>query len=127
MDKLPDTIRILALDIKIVEEPPGEFTEDSMGRSSLMRGQITLRKDLPEGIKMQTLLHEIIHMIASMNDLELNDSEVEVSTLASGLLALFRDNPGLARQFSGEGPAVVPPEPAYSQDVQNRFPFLRAT
>jgi hypothetical protein len=56
---------------------------------------ISIRKGLQPEVKADTILHECIHAIDFQMHLEM--SERQVHCIATGLIALFSDNPELAR------------------------------
>lgn len=71
-----------------------------MGRMIEIKGQISLRKGMPETVYHSTLLHEVLHFIASTNQLKGTvEDESTISTLANGLLAWMRDNPNIIKKI----------------------------
>lgn len=83
---------------QVVEDLPNEWSHNGVGRSALSTGTIRIKKDMPEDIKQGTLLHEVIHMIADMNDLRMvSENETIVSVLATGIMEVLRSNPEFAR------------------------------
>lgn len=56
---------------------------------------------MPEDIKMSTLLHEIIHQIADMNDLSIRESESSISVLANSLFDFLRRNQEVVKRIMG--------------------------
>lgn len=95
----PVIIRILAQKITLRETDPGSWLSNGMGRCNQAKGEILLRADMAEDVKMQTL-HEILHMIADMNGLKMNEDETAISVLACGLMTVLRDNPEITKRLA---------------------------
>jgi hypothetical protein len=70
-------------------------------RAMLAAGRIVLKEDMPEEIKMATLLHEILHFIADLNDLPIVKNEQVISGLANGLMTFFKDNHEAVKRIAG--------------------------
>jgi hypothetical protein len=64
--------------------------ESNWGIINHSENKIQIRKDLPENIKMETLIHECIHAID--NQLGLGFDEVMTDRLATGIYSLIFDN-----------------------------------
>ncbi len=92
-------LKILSCPFTLTETSAEMWNENAMGRSDLKKGAICLKAEMPEEIKMQTLIHEIIHVLAGMNDLKIDGDEMTISTLASGLFDFFRQNPEIAQRI----------------------------
>lgn len=89
--EIPSEVRIGGLNIEIVEMHGIEMMEE--GRYGLYRPasqRIELCANISHGLKVQTLLHEIIHAIAFDRLLPLKEREVD--QLANGLLSFILDN-----------------------------------
>ena len=71
---------------------------NGMGRSDLKTGQILIRADLGDDQKIETLLHEIIHMISDTGHLGL-ENETIISVLSIGIFDVLRSNPELAERL----------------------------
>lgn len=70
---------------------PGAWAHGGMGRSSEMEAKILLRSGMPADVARATLIHEVLHMIGSMNGIEkLADDEGAVSVLAHALHAILK-------------------------------------
>lgn len=95
-------VRICGQMVQITEDDPGDWQEEGMGRCRLSKGRISLCPDMPEDIKMATMLHEIIHMMADMNSLSFLKDETGTSVLANSLLAFMKDNPDLIKRIIKE-------------------------
>lgn len=85
--------KICGVMIKVKYANPSELSSLCMGRWDQMTSTITIRSDLPEDVRLSTLIHEVIHAIADMNDLgRIMDDETTVSVLANNLFAFLSDN-----------------------------------
>jgi len=60
------------------------------GQSSIFKHWIKIQCDMPDSQKEETLIHEIIEIIANMNDLGLNHTQI--STLSNSLYQVLVDN-----------------------------------
>lgn len=87
------TYRICGINVNIVYSDPEDWASGGMGRSCQITNRITLRKGLESDVEGGVLLHEVIHMIADMNNLsDLGKDEVTVAVFANSLNAFLRDN-----------------------------------
>lgn len=84
---VPKTVRILGKTYKIEVIPDFE----NCGECHDNKQVIKLQADMPLALEQDTLLHEIIHALDY--SMKLNMKERQVSAAASGLIAVFRDNP----------------------------------
>lgn len=91
MSKL--TIDIQGHSCLISFESPGDWHTGAMGRANYVNGNILISSECGEDFKRSTLLHEIVHIISGMNDLEL--SETQVSVLGIALFDIIKSNPKL--------------------------------
>lgn len=101
-------IRIMAQWFTIEESNPEAWgTNCQMGRSNSMNGTILIRSDMPEDIKLGTLIHEIVHVVADMNGVQLK--EHVVASLANGLMTVLKDNAeSLWSEFAPSPASAVP-------------------
>lgn len=91
-------IRILNQYYDIKEEDPKEWSSNGMGRMSPCKGEILINKNMYDDAKSSTVIHEAIHAIAQHCSLDtLNNDEVAISCIATGILGLIRDNPELIK------------------------------
>ena len=93
-------IRIMSVEIDLVENDPGIWERGAIGRASFKHGQIFIAENIPETTKMQTLMHEVVHVIADMNDLPHMDDAM-VSGLSNPLFDFMRQNPELVKRIAG--------------------------
>ena len=93
-------IKIMSVEFEVIENSPGGWHEGALGRASITDSQILLRENLSETMKMQTLMHEIVHVIADMNDLPRMDDAM-VSGISNPLFDFIRQNPELVKRIAG--------------------------
>lgn len=104
--KRPSRIRILGKPFKLEFVPiehiglrdNAEDNDPGMGRTSPERQEIFVRTGQPLESEQDTVLHEIIHCVDETLGLQMN--EYQVTLLATGLLAVLKDSPGL-RSYLG--------------------------
>ena len=86
-------LRICGINVNLIFSSPEDWASGGMGRSCQTTNRITIRQSMPIDVEGAVILHEVIHMIADMNNLEkiIND-ETTVSVLANALNAFLRDN-----------------------------------
>ena len=87
------TLRICGIDVNLLLSDPQDWASGGMGRSCQVTNKITLRRGMEADVEGGVLLHEVLHMIADMNNLKsLIDDETAVSVIANSLNAFLRDN-----------------------------------
>jgi hypothetical protein len=72
----------------------------NLGSSNLHDQKIILKKELPHDVMCSTLLHEVMHMVADLNSIELGEQDID--NLAIGMLSLIRNNKELIDYISKE-------------------------
>ncbi len=92
-------IRLLCHDVKVVVEDPKMWSVAGLGRTSLKLMEIALNEDMPNDIRHSVLLHEITHLIADMNSVEL--TEPQIDAISIGFFSLLQDNHELIRDIAG--------------------------
>jgi hypothetical protein len=112
---IPNVIRVQATRFVVDLCDPAEWAPHAMGRSNVITGRIVLRRDMPEDILLETLLHEVIHVIADTNGLAIRNDETVVSTLSVALMQFMQDNPGLVARMAASG-RINAPCPAGDSD-----------
>jgi hypothetical protein len=87
IEKVPGQVRILGKDyeIKVFED------FEDCGQCDDLKQTIKLQANMPMTLEQDTLLHEVIHALDF--NMKTSMKERQVSALASGLIAVFRDNP----------------------------------
>ena len=84
----PAHIRILGKRFSV--EYGGDLKEDLVGECDTDGLKIRVKNDLPLETEQDTLLHEVLHAVDEMVDSKLKESQVK--RLATGLLAVLKDN-----------------------------------
>ena len=72
--------------------------EDCVGQCDPKTNTIIIDKNMPDDVLVQTLLHELTHVIEMT--LQLNLTEQQVDVLATGWLHLLRTNPQLVKTIT---------------------------
>jgi len=95
--KLPKSVKIGAIRYKIKLVPRSEFDHDDAWGVFRFRARcIDLARDLDRRSLASTLLHEILHGVCQVFNIDkLEDEEKLVESLENGLTAVMADNPGL--------------------------------
>lgn len=76
-----------------VKEFDPQIAPDCMGREVYEKSTIYIRNDMPDDVKRETLLHEIIHILYANAYLKPGDEEERVvGTLSNGLFQVLEDN-----------------------------------
>ena len=88
----PASIRILGK--KFTVSYPESRDGDLVGECDTDKQTLTVQDKMPLESEQDTLLHECLHAIDEMVDSKLKESQVK--RLATGLLAVLKDNPRLA-------------------------------
>lgn len=100
---LPTELHIGGMTYRVesgVEHLRSDSDERLCGQIDYVAGVIKLADGLGPTRVRQTLMHEIVHGIA--NAACMYPSEDDVDRMASGLIAVFRENPGLVKFFFGD-------------------------
>jgi uncharacterized protein YpuA (DUF1002 family) len=94
--KIPRSVKISShrIKVKIRKKVTGEMA-DTFGFANLTHNEIVLRshlggKPVPESVKAETFLHEIIHHVSSNYGISLTEKEVQ--QLGTTLLQVIRNN-----------------------------------
>ena len=101
MTDKPFTMRLCGHDVPVNFTDPGNCSNQGMGRSNSLRGEIELSVKLTDVTRAATFLHEMIHLILDFHGLhEISCKENVINALACGLLAWMKDNPELVKNIS---------------------------
>ena len=83
---------------KVTFSDPGDWSSNGMGRANTETGELLINNQMGKDFKRSTLMHEILHIISSNNDLAL--TEQQVSVLGVALSQLINCNPDLIRYIN---------------------------
>lgn len=90
--KRPDKIKILGKPIKVNFTNEAPLEPEDMGDCNTEGQVITIREGQPLENEQDAVLHEVCHAISDYMEIKLK--EHQVTKLATGLLAILKDNPG---------------------------------
>jgi hypothetical protein len=95
--KIPDNVRIGGVDYAVkYEERLNNGSQLAYGHIDYDKAVIRIDSSLKEHQgKCQTLLHEILHGVAKLFELEVETDEDTIDKLAKGLYMVISDNPTL--------------------------------
>ena len=91
MTILSKSIRILGKDYELIHDNTGLSDQNLLGRSKCAQQKIFYADDQGAAQLRDTLLHEILHVVDWTVKAELKENQV--AAIASGLYAVFKDNP----------------------------------
>lgn len=91
----PPHIRVIGKDVEVVEDSDALHDEDRVGDYMEQRQRIRYSRNQTDDQLRDTVLHEVIHVVEQCMQLDLE--EQQVAGLATGLYAVFRDNPEFIR------------------------------
>lgn len=84
-------IKLNNCSIDVITESPSDWAGGScMGQCNLRKGTIRISSEMPKDIQDSTFVHELVHMIANMGSVELD--EMETDAMANGILSYLKDN-----------------------------------
>ena len=96
MEHLPDSllITICGHDYTYYEDDPGQWNPGKWGWSDAHKLEIHIRGDMAKHTRQSTLLHEVIHQIMLINDLEelTMKSEPVISALGVAWMQFIKNN-----------------------------------
>lgn len=100
---LPQEIKIIGKTYRV--EPVPEM-DDDCGACYDSKQLIKISEDLAQELAQDTLLHEVIHAVDFQ--MHTNLKERQVSALASGLTAVFKENPEFVKYIlAGKTPKAA--------------------
>ena len=91
-------LNLLDCKIDLVYEDAEHWSQGSLGRCNMKRSSIHLSSQMADDMSNMTLLHELIHMIADMNSIDL--SEQSVDGLAIGMMSFLKGNPEMVKNIT---------------------------
>ena len=99
--KRPERVRVMGKDYLITYEDVSLLGTDSLGRCHQGMCRIAIQSGQHPVEEADTVLHEILHAIWYCMSIAEGgaDEEAVVRRLASGMLAVFMDNPHLLQYF----------------------------
>lgn len=105
--KRPARLRILGKQFKVLYEKHGEraLAEGEYGECDLDKQLIAILDEQPLDSEQDTVLHEVLHAVdgAMIDEVDTADDKI-IRRLATGLLAVLKDNPGLASYLRQKAP-----------------------
>ena len=72
----------------------------NLGLTHLNEGLVNIRNSQPPVEERDTVLHEFIHVVSHVMEIDLDERQVTV--LAHGLTAIFQDNPSFGEYITGK-------------------------
>ena len=91
------TIRLLDHEFGCEMVDTSHMPDNAMGRSSLQHGYIHIAMEMPLEIQQSTFLHELIHMIADINSIDINEQSID--NFALGILSFVKHNPEMVKKL----------------------------
>jgi len=88
--KIPKTLRISGHDVKVNLKKDLARDERNMGQSCLHGMYINIDATILKTMQESTLIHEILHVINELNNIEL--SEKQIIQLECGIYQIINDN-----------------------------------
>lgn len=94
---IPKTVKVLHRDYALLEYTPDDLLlHNYWGDHNPIHGEIRYHIAKQGSETVDTLLHEVLHAIARMMDVEFkdkNEEEAVIAKLATGLTTVLKDNP----------------------------------
>ena len=88
--RLPEDLDILGIRYKIEQVPCVNKFEPRKGEVDFLANVIRIDENMPEDMKVQTLIHEVLHCLCDAFGLyDLNENETAIQSLATGLYYIF--------------------------------------
>lgn len=110
--KRPLRVKVIGKQYRIVYEPRGGALvteEGEYGECNFDKQLITVLEGQPLESEQDTVLHEILHAVdGAMIDEKDQASETVIRRLATGLLAVIKDNPSLTRYLVTKPHVEIP-------------------
>ena len=101
--KRPARVRVLGKQFQI-DFVPGDHKnlEEAYGLCDSDEQRIWIKEGQPLESEQDTVLHEVLHAVESAMNMDLDDKIIHL--LATGLLAVIRDNPTFVRYLATKRP-----------------------
>lgn len=87
---MQNKIKIIGQEFEIILIDDDDFLGTNIGKCIPYQNKIWIRNEMPLTVKIETLIHEIIHCISMNLNLELN--ETQVCGLAGCLYQIINEN-----------------------------------
>ena len=88
-----DRIKIMATEYSVEEVEQIDKYQRLWGQIDYAEQTIKIDKNIPESLKRETLVHEILHgILEKLGYLELNEDEQKVHSIASTMYQVLKDN-----------------------------------
>jgi len=91
------TIKVIDHEITVKIEDPWSWDLNKVGNSNFAKGIIIVDGSMPVDAIRSTFLHELIHIIAALNSIELTEQSVD--GLAIGIHSFIKNNPNWMDQI----------------------------
>lgn len=86
-------VKIMATEYEVVEVDQIDKYERLLGQINYSEQTIKIDKGISEDLKMETLLHEILHGVLEKLGLnDINDNEQKVQSIATTLYLVLKEN-----------------------------------
>jgi len=89
------TVKLLDLEFTVIDDDGSGWAAGAMGRADLKNSKIHICSEMEKGMKDSVLLHEVLHIIADIQGVEM--SEQDTSCIASGFYSLIVSNKDLIK------------------------------
>lgn len=94
--KFPKKLKVGPYDYKVLGWDTQAWAAGRRGECDPLNKIIRIADGLPDQLRTETLIHEILHSVYStMHINDEDDEETTVTKMATGLAMVFRDNPKL--------------------------------
>jgi hypothetical protein len=90
--KRPAKIKVLGKPFTITYTNESPLEEDDMGECNTEKQAIAIRDGQPLENEQDAVLHEVTHALSDYMEIRLKEGQV--TKLATGLLAILKENPG---------------------------------
>ena len=97
---IPDKLRVGAhtIEIKMVDRN----SHENCGSAVVDSCKIFIRNDMPPSMQLETLVHEVLHLVRTLNGTNIKDADAEervVQADAHLLYQFLKDNPNLLQEI----------------------------
>ena len=90
-------LKILDNKINVKFTDPTDWDQGAMGRCNVLTSTLMVNNTMEPDIQRQTLIHELVHWIAIVGSVELNEEEVD--TMAIGFNSFLANNKKIVRDL----------------------------